>query len=157
MVTTVTCDDDKFWSLWILLLLLLSAGAIQDPGKYHFIIGYHYIVIYNDVVFAYRQPWLASKSECRKRSVRDIFNIFNILFLYRQPWLASKSECPTCRVPALELRRLRIINNAVEKLAVRGDNNNYNNYNNYNTWSCPAPAHHQQRRREARGARRWWW
>mmetsp|Transcript_5034 Transcript_5034/g.16073 ORF Transcript_5034/g.16073 Transcript_5034/m.16073 type:complete len:1323 (+) Transcript_5034:147-4115(+) len=36
-----------------------------------------------------------------------------------QPWLASKSECPTCRVPAGELRRLRIINNAVEKLAAR--------------------------------------
>ena len=48
---------------------------------------------------------------------------YDTLFLYRQPWLASKSECPTCRVPALELRRLRIINNAVEKLAVRGDDN----------------------------------
>jgi len=36
-----------------------------------------------------------------------------------QVWLDTKNECPTCRKPALDPHRLRIINNAVEKLATR--------------------------------------
>jgi len=34
-------------------------------------------------------------------------------------WLTTKNECPTCRKPAQEPHRLRVINNAVEKLATR--------------------------------------
>ena len=35
-------------------------------------------------------------------------------------WLDTKEECPTCRTPAVGApHRLRIINNAVEKLALR--------------------------------------
>uniref|UniRef100_A0A6T7PT39 non-specific serine/threonine protein kinase n=1 Tax=Hanusia phi TaxID=3032 RepID=A0A6T7PT39_9CRYP len=34
-------------------------------------------------------------------------------------WLENKNDCPTCRKPAAQPHRLRIINNAVEKLAAR--------------------------------------
>jgi hypothetical protein len=34
-------------------------------------------------------------------------------------WLHTKNECPTCRKPAEPAHRLRVINNAVEKLASR--------------------------------------
>ncbi|EKX45806.1 hypothetical protein GUITHDRAFT_163142 [Guillardia theta CCMP2712] len=34
-------------------------------------------------------------------------------------WLENKNDCPTCRKPATHPHRLRIINNAVEKLAAR--------------------------------------